>query len=248
MNRRLAGVLVALAVLAVATAATCAAALSAWPGDPLRVPEFIGGVVLVWWIALAVRIVVRGARLGRLLGQHASPTEMAGITVQILPGGGRQAFVLGWLRPRIYVGHGLLSHLEDDEVLAVLRHEEHHRRTRAPLRAAALEAWSDLLRPLGPAHRAVANRLVDLEIEADRAALHAGSSPSALARALLEADRLGSAGTSFASAADRRVLWLTGGKHDARDGLRATLPYEWLPIVAFGLFIVACHVGVGPLR
>ena len=244
----MARVLVALAALAVATAATCAAVLSAWPGDPLRVPEFVGGAVLACWVALAARIALRDTRLGRLLEQDASPAEVAGVAVRILAGGGRQAFVLGWLRPRIYVGRGLLAQLDDDEVLAVVRHEEHHRRTRAPLRAAALEAWSALLRPFGPARRAVENRLADLEIEADRAALHAGSSPSALARALLEADRLGSAGTSFSSAADRRVLWLIGSERAVPDGLGATLPYEWLPVVAFGLFVAACQVGVGPLR
>ncbi len=45
------------------------------------------------------------------------------------------AFCLGWLRPRICLSTGLADSLSDDELLAVLWHEEHHRRATIPCAA-----------------------------------------------------------------------------------------------------------------
>ena len=232
-----------LPVLGVAVWAMCAFVLPDASGAPVRALEVGGGLLLGVWAFVATGILLSDARAGRALDRRAISSDLGGVQVRVLPAGGSHAFVLGALRPRIYVGDALLTHLDGDEVRAVIRHEDHHRRTRAPLRAAALQAWGVILGPVGPARNAVADRLAALEIEADRAALAAGSSASTLARALLKADRLGVGGTSFASVADQRITWLVGRDRSGADAWRPALPYEWLPAAAFLLFVVACHAG-----
>ncbi len=247
MNRRLAVALLAAFGLAVAIGAWCADALTHASGDPLRAPEVGGALAVATWAVLGLRIVVRDERLRRALDSHASTMEVAGVRFLLVDGGGRHAFVLGWLRPNVYIGAGLLADLQADELLAVLRHEEHHRKTRAPMHAAALEAWATLLRPFRPVRDAAARRLSDLEIEADRAAIDAGSSRATVARALLKTDWLDTGGTSFAADPVRRIEWLVGAASAGRSDRRRALPFEWLPIAAYVALLAACHIGVGPL-
>ncbi|MBE3590352.1 MAG: M56 family metallopeptidase [Firmicutes bacterium] len=54
-------------------------------------------------------------------------------------------FTAGWLAPRVYLSAGCVQLLEEDELALVLAHEQHHVRSRDPLRAAfagaMAEAW-----------------------------------------------------------------------------------------------------------
>ena len=54
-------------------------------------------------------------------------------------------------------------------------HEEHHARTRAPLRATFVDAWLLIVRLAPPVRRRLQSRLVAFETTADRFALEAGA-------------------------------------------------------------------------
>lgn len=97
-----------------------------------------------------------------------------------------QAFCAGYLRPRVYISQAALELLSDDELEAVLAHEQHHRRVRDPLRVACGRILSQALFFV-PALRALFGRYADLaELNADGAAVRAGAhGRAALASALL---------------------------------------------------------------
>jgi hypothetical protein len=126
------------------------------------------------------------------------------------------------------------------DLQAVVFHEDHHRRTRAPLRAAALGAWLRLLGRSTWVRDGLVDRLTDLETLADADAIRRGSSPGSLAQALLKGDA-GLRPVSFAPAAGRRVDHLlahaAGGPMDADAGPL----HEWLPVVLLAVATLACR-------
>lgn len=100
-----------------------------------------------------------------------------------------QAFCAGLLHPRIFVSTATLGALTDDELEAVLAHENHHARCRDPLRLLIARTVSDALFFL-PGMRQIASRYAALaEVAADAAAVRAsGGSGRSLAAALLAFD------------------------------------------------------------
>jgi beta-lactamase regulating signal transducer with metallopeptidase domain len=96
------------------------------------------------------------------------------------------AFTYGIWRPRIVVSTGLAEVATPDELVAVLCHENHHRRQRDPLKVLALRTWASAFF-LIPLVGAVLQRVLDRqELKADRAALRdCGVAP--VAGALLKA-------------------------------------------------------------
>ncbi len=55
------------------------------------------------------------------------------------------AFCVGLWRPQVWVSAGLLDRLDNDELIAVLRHEAHHLHRRDPLRLLVVRALRDAL-------------------------------------------------------------------------------------------------------
>jgi Zn-dependent protease with chaperone function len=96
------------------------------------------------------------------------------------------AFTYGIWRPRVVVSTGLAEVATPDELVAVLSHENHHRRHRDPLKVLALRTWASAFF-LIPLVGAVLRRVLDRqELKADRAALRdCGVAP--VAGALLKA-------------------------------------------------------------
>ena len=97
-----------------------------------------------------------------------------------------RAFCAGLLRPQIFLSTGTLRQLRDDELEAVLAHEEHHRRRRDPLRIAVARVFGHaffflpILRRLSDRYCAMA------ELAADDAAVRtAPGGSTTLASALL---------------------------------------------------------------
>jgi len=97
-----------------------------------------------------------------------------------------RAFCAGLLRPQIFLSTGTLRQLRDDELEAVLAHEEHHRRRRDPLRIAVARVFAHaffflpILRRLSDRYCAMA------ELAADDAAVRTARGGGAtLASALL---------------------------------------------------------------
>src|SRR5262249_7219132 len=75
---------------------------------------------------------VRRAANANRAFQGASAGAFAGC--RVLPVEEPQAFVLGMLKPRVYLSRGLLATLHPDDLRLVLAHEKAHARRRDPLR------------------------------------------------------------------------------------------------------------------
>lgn len=209
--------------------------------DPMLLFELIsGGLATIWGVAMA-RNLLRGRRIGQELETLSEATTIDGIGVRVVAGGGRMAVVLGAVKPIIFVGDELLEILTDDERTAVLLHEDHHRASRAPIRAAAVEAWISILGRWDVATCVLRDRLADLEAMADQHAIDRGCSPASLAGALIKTDPSAAGLSAFSYAAERRIHALLGvdrGTSTVAQGL----PYEWLPIALASVIAAACHL------
>lgn len=96
------------------------------------------------------------------------------------------AFCTGYPNPRIYISRGALARSSNEELCAVLAHEEEHRRRRDPLRIACARVLCDALFFL-PVLHALSDRSATLaELLADDAAVEAcAGDPAPLAAAML---------------------------------------------------------------
>lgn len=232
-----------LAAAAVGPPGWCAVLGGLLGGDPLLAVEIGGAALAVLWTALLIRNLIASHRIAGRLSADSREVVLFGISCRVTPVIGADAFVIGFLRPQIFVGQALVAALADDELEAVIFHEDHHRRMRAPIRAAALGAWLHLLGRSESLRGAVLDRLADLEVLADADAIRRGSSPRSLARALLKGD-LSPRPVSFSYAADRRVERLL----DTAAGIPANptdrAPYEWLPVALIAVVSLGCHIGL----
>lgn len=233
-----------LAALGASVATACLVTAELADGDPMMVLEVLGAVALGAWAFVGAGNVLRGRRLARALDAHGVTSVVAGVECRILRGGRRAAFVLGTFRPAIYIGEELVAALDPEELRAVLFHEDHHRRTLAPLRSAALEAWLTLAGRWTPVRALLVGRLAHLEEEADAEALRRGVSPATLASALVKSDvSLMGAGAAFSAASDSRLRNLLDAGAGQAAARAPRLPYEWLPLAAVVIVTVACHIG-----
>jgi Zn-dependent protease with chaperone function len=114
-----------------------------------------------------------------------------GSDVTVIDDPSPQAFCAGYLRPNIYISSGALELLSEEELGAVLIHEEHHRAVRDPFRFAFAHVLSQALfflpalRPLGHRYREIA------EQRADEAAVRGSAGEKGpLAAALLAFDAI----------------------------------------------------------
>lgn len=212
-------------------------------GDPMLAVELVGGVLVMLWTAVLTRDVAASHRLAGRLSVDAQDMALFGVLCRVTPALGTDALVVGSIRPRIFVGAPLLTALSDDELEAVVYHEDHHRRTRAPLRAAALGGWLRLLGRLESFRSVLLDRLTDLETLADADAIRRGSSPRSLARALVKGDAALQP-VSFSYAADRRVELLLDRAAGVQVDAGGRLPYEWLPVALLAVATLGCHAGL----
>ena len=166
--------------------------------------ELAGGALVVLWAVLVAWDLAVSHRLAKALSARAHELTLFGVPCRVSTALGADALVVGPFRPRVFVGASLLTALSEDELEAVVYHEDHHRRTRAPLRAAGLGAWLRLLGRSDRVRDVILDRLADLETLADADAIRRGSSPGSLARALLKGDTSVQP-VAFSYAAERKV-------------------------------------------
>lgn len=163
----------------------------------LLVLATVGAVV----IALTLRAIWRQLRdYRRFVGAIAVLGPLPGHpSITVIEDPAPHAFCAGYLRSRIYVSTGALAALSDEELVAVLLHEHHHRRLRDPLRLACSRVVSQALFFL-PALPSLGDRYGDLaEERADAAAVRSAGKAGPLASALLafdDASPSGAAGIS----------------------------------------------------
>lgn len=212
-------------------------------GDPMLAIELAGGSLVLLWISMVAKDAVASHRLGRAMSVDGHGTDLFGVPCHITGALGTDAVVVGPIRPRIFIGKPLLTALSSEELEAVVYHEDHHRRTRAPLRAAALGAWLALLGRSGSVRSIVLDRLADLESLADADAIRRGSSPRSLARALLKGD-VNPQPVAFSYGADRRVAHLLDRAAGVPVRSTSRQPYEWLPVTLIVVAALGCHVGL----
>ncbi len=217
--------------------------------DPMLAVDLVITAALGAWAVLFARDAWRGHKLGRALTARSTVADVAGVQCRVVLGGAMEAFALGALRPRIYVSERLLTELPRGELRAVVLHEEYHRRTHAPLRAAALRSWLQLAGWSRWARARLADRLADLEREADAFAMAHGTSPATLAAALVRTDALvAGSGASFGAAADRRLEALLAAAAGGPSRSVPLPPLEWLVPAASLVLPVACYLlGIAPL-
>ena len=184
-------------------------------------------------VAVLVRTVASGAgrlRASRAVVRALEPFErrhVGGATVQIFQHASVLAFCAGLAKPRIYVSTGTIDALDVAELEAVVAHEQHHARTRDPLRVFVAGVVSDGLF-FAPALRRLADRYAALaELAADRAAVRIHrDDPGPLASALLAFE---SADPAVVGIAPERVDHLLG------DAPRWNLP---VALGAWGLMMI----------
>lgn len=232
-----------LLAVAVGPLGWCVALGAVMGGDPMLAVEVAGAALIAVWAACVALELVRSQRVSIALGRDAEEASMFGVRVRVTPALDTDAIVVGAIRPVIYVGASLLATLSDDELRAVVHHEDHHRRTRAPIRAAALGAWLRLLGRSDRVRGVLLDRLSDLESLADADAIQRGSSPRSLARALLKGEATLQP-VSFAYAAERRVEQLLDRAAGVPVEVAGRLPYEWLPVVLLTVASLGCHAGL----
>lgn len=240
-------------LIAVAFLAVCLGVPRVTGNDPMFVADVAILGALVVWSLLVGREVWCGWKLGRALMARSTASDIAGVRCRVVAGAGLQAFVLGVRRPTIYVSERLVVELPPRELRAVVLHEEHHRRTQGPLRAAALRALLGLAVLSKSARGRLADRLADLEREADAFAMGFGASPATIAAALVRVDAAttgaaaafaahGGQGIDFGAAGDRRVSALLAADGGGSDREALLPPLEWLVPVANVLIPLVCYV------
>lgn len=209
--------------------------------DPMFGLELVGLVAVLAWGMLLVWNLARASALAHALNRESRHAWIAGVACQIIRTGRCEAFAVGGLRPLIFVSETAVETLDREELRAVVLHEEHHRRSFAPLRAAALEAWLSLGGRHSRANRTLTDRLAALETSADQYALDRGVTPSALASALLKIEHARVA-SSFSGYADRRIGALLESAAGQRHPRGGHLPIEWLPLCLVTAMIVGCRL------
>lgn len=215
--------------------------LTAVTGNDLMFVAEVGAAsVVVLWSGLVVWNVSRGWLLGRRLRSSSSATIVAGIACRIIASGRVEAFSLG-LRPTTFLSERALLTLDQNQLRAVVLHEDHHRQSRAPLRAAVLEAWLVIAGRWRMLRAPLVLRLAALEAAADRYALERGATPEALASALLRMDRA-AATPSFTGHAEHRIDQLLAAA-DGKPPLEPRhLPIEWLPALVLVAMAFGCRL------
>jgi Zn-dependent protease with chaperone function len=122
------------------------------------------------------------------------------------------AFCSGYWQPRVWVSAGLLAHLDEEELAAVLRHEAHHLRQRDPLRLLFVRTLRETLFFLPGVRYLSGCYEVEQEVSADWAVGEILPLVSALHKLLVlgidqaRADLVALSGLSVTEARIRRII------------------------------------------
>ncbi len=124
-------------------------------------------------------------RLGRLLRESGLPSDR----VFLFPSGLSFACTAGLFLPKIFVSTHLVDSLSDEEVKAVLQHEQSHLRRKDPLRGVLIGFFARFFFFIPMATRLLQSLRRDAELIADDYALSFSHPPAVLASALVKVKR-----------------------------------------------------------
>jgi beta-lactamase regulating signal transducer with metallopeptidase domain len=200
------------------------------------------GTILVLVAGAVMRAAVAHHALSQELRRSARRVVVADGFVGLVPGN-RLALVAGLRQPRTYMSADVISILTDPELAAVVAHERAHERQRGPLALTGLDGVERILGRLPPIGRRLAVARARLEIDADAAALAAGSSRRSIASAILKLAGSNVAGVApgFGSVANLRLRALIDGKRRPAPRMIDDV------VLGLGAALVACVVCVGLL-
>jgi Zn-dependent protease with chaperone function len=140
------------------------------------------------WLAMVGARALAAVRREPLVAELAAVGRRAGVRRLVcLAGDGPVAFCAGVLRPRVYVSRGTCTALSDEELTAVLVHEQVHAAHRDPLKRLVARAATDVLIYLPLCGWWREHRLELAELRADREAIRRVGA-RAVARALMAFD------------------------------------------------------------
>ena len=217
----------ALLALGLAAVGGCMVVPQAVGRDAAHVMLAAIAALLTVLVAAVLHHAHRHRQVATGLARLAYRGSLAGEPVELVPGLDAP-LVAGLRAPRVFCGDDLHLRLDEEELRAVILHEQHHRRDRAPLRLVALSGLGTLVGRTAAGRAWIERERARIEIAADAHALAAGVSRAALAGALLKVStvqRFASA-PGFATATDLRVRALlgepTGLDLDRRLGWTAT--------------------------
>jgi len=155
-----------------------------------------------------------------------------------------RAFCAGYLRRRIYVSTGTLALLSPAQLKAVLAHEEHHARSRDPLRMLVAQTLADAAFFVPVLRRSCERHAALAEVAADDAAVRVSGRRGPLAAALLAFDAHGGP----AGVAPERVDHLTGRRSGwdvpARDVVNGVATIAALAVVAAATALTSAAGGL----
>lgn len=153
----------------------------------------------------------RHQQLTKGIARLSHPATLVGQPVEIVPGLAAP-LVAGLWRPRIFCGDDLRARLDDDELRAVVLHEQHHQRDHAPLRLLFLSSLAPAVTRTMAGRGWLERERARVEIEADAYALARGTSRPILASALSKLSSVPGLATApgFSTAADLRIRALLG--------------------------------------
>lgn len=207
-------------------------AVAAWRRSARKVEELTS-------VLEALPAVEPSGRLAQILATTGTRPHTT-----VVDSGEAFAFTAGHEEPRIYLSRAAIETLDDDELEAVLRHEEHHRRAGDPLRMQALLTLKAALGYLPATRRLVRAYLHQAEYAADDAALRSVP-PRTLLRAfvkLAEATAPSGAVAGYTDFASARIARLTSSGEPAdteRLGLLASFAASLFVLVTVPLLSLA---------
>lgn len=182
---------------------------------------------------------MKATRICRASGINVSHVLLTG--ERLMPG------VTGFIRPRIVIPRDLVRSLGDDELAAILIHEENHRQRMDPLRSLIARLGLALFH-FYPLIYPVLRRLhATAEYACDEVALQSGISPSTYARAFTKTLRIGLApgGLHYATAGREGSLLkkrfnrlFESRRYEMTFGSRSIIALAVLVLVAGFLFPV----------
>jgi beta-lactamase regulating signal transducer with metallopeptidase domain len=136
------------------------------------------------------------ARLSALLARRGIPRDVVRVGEP-----GVMPLVVGCWRPRIVVPRSLVEELSDDELGAILLHEDAHRRRRDPLRSVVYRLAAAVFWVYPPLYLVLHRLATTAEYACDEHAIRAGVSAPRYVSALTHTISLGLASPSFVAPA-----------------------------------------------
>ena len=111
---------------------------------------------------------MRGALYGAVRAAGLAPTDVHVVTGLPVP-----AFTVGWVHPQVFVAREIESHLDREQLAAVLEHEAAHVRRRDPLRLSLLRILAGTFFYVPAIRSLTADMADEIEIAADDAVVGA---------------------------------------------------------------------------